>query len=60
MRSRLTQFGPVLAGRLAPTLSAQQVQQATADALAALPPPDYSGAALESRDLQLVFRHDCQ
>ena len=60
MRARLTQFGPILAGRISHNLSAEVVQQATADALAALPPPDYSGGALEIRDLQLVFRHDCQ
>ena len=35
------------------------VQQAAVDCLGSLPPPDYTGVALEQRDLQLVFRHDC-
>ena len=30
------------------------------DTLQSLPPPDFSDAPLENRDLQLVFRHDCQ
>lgn len=53
------QFSPVFASRIAPGTALQQVQQAAADVLSSLPPPDYTGA-LASRDLQLVFRHDCQ
>lgn len=60
MRARLVQFAPALAGRIAHTLAPQMVEQATYDVLQTLPAADYSGAALETRDLQLVFRHDCQ
>lgn len=53
------QFGSVLASRLNPTLSELTVQRVTAEVLNSLPPPDYSGAALETKEFQLVFRHDC-
>ncbi|KAH7619140.1 hypothetical protein Ndes2526B_g06092 [Nannochloris sp. 'desiccata'] len=59
VHERVMQFSPVFASRIAPGTALQQVQQAAADVLSSLPPPDYTGA-LASRDLQLVFRHDCQ
>ena len=58
-RARVLQFSQAFAARLNPTVSPQVVQQAALDCLQALPPADYSGVALEQRDLQLVFRHDC-
>jgi hypothetical protein len=60
VRARLLQFAPLLAARLAAGAAPELLRAATADALAALPPPDYSAAPLAVRDLQLVFRHDCQ
>ena len=59
VRARLLQFAHVLASRISPQLNPQLVQTAAFDAIQSLPPPDYGGMALESRDLQLVFRHDC-
>uniref|UniRef100_A0A1D1ZYM3 CSE family protein n=1 Tax=Auxenochlorella protothecoides TaxID=3075 RepID=A0A1D1ZYM3_AUXPR len=59
VRARMGQFGSVLASRLNPTLSELTVQRVTAEVLNSLPPPDYSGAALETKEFQLVFRHDC-
>ena len=59
VRARLLQFSRALAGRIAPNMTPQMVHQAALDALRVVPPPDYSGAALATRDLQLVFRHDC-
>lgn len=35
------------------------MQQAAAEAIASLPPPELGRVAIENRDLQLVFRHDC-
>ena len=58
-RARILQFAQAFASRLNPTVSPTVVQQAALDCLQALPPADYSGVALEQRDLQLVFRHDC-
>lgn len=58
-RARILQFAQAFAARLNPTVAPSVVQQAALDCLQALPPPDYSGVALEHRDLQLVFRHDC-
>ena len=59
VRARLLQFSQALAGRIAPSMTPQMVHQAALDALRVVPAPDYSGAALATRDLQLVFRHDC-
>jgi len=53
------QFSYALGIRIAPAVSQQIIEQAVFDALQSLPPPDYSGATLSARDLQLVFRHDC-
>lgn len=58
-RARVLQFAQAFASRLNPTVGPAVVQQAAVDCLASLPPPDYTGVALEQRDLQLVFRHDC-
>lgn len=59
VHERVIQFSPVFASRIAPGTALEQVQKAATDVLSSLPPPDYTGA-LASRDLQLVFRHDCQ
>ncbi|KAK9803602.1 hypothetical protein WJX72_004040 [[Myrmecia] bisecta] len=59
VRARLIQFAGEFARRMCPTLSLQLVQQAAADAIQSLPPVDVGRVAVESRDLQLVFRHDC-
>lgn len=53
------QFGPAFAARIGSGVGPQQLQQAAGEVLQALPPPDYTDA-LGSRELQLVFRHDCQ
>lgn len=58
-RARILQFAQAFSARLNPTVGPAVVQQAAVDCLASLPPADYSGVALEQRDLQLVFRHDC-
>lgn len=59
VHERIIQFSPVFASRIAPGTAPEQIQKDAADVLSSLPPPDYTGA-LASRDLQLVFRHDCQ
>ena len=59
MRARLIQFAAAFARRVNPTLSQQIVEQAAAEAIASLPAPEFSQVSVESRDLQLVFRHDC-
>lgn len=59
VRARMGQFGGVLASRLNPTLSELSVQRVMAEVMNTLPSPDYSGAALETKEYQLVFRHDC-
>ena len=59
MRARLIQFAGAFARRVNPTLSSQVVQQAAGEAIASLPAPEYGRVAVENRDLQLVFRHDC-
>ncbi len=59
VRARLIQFAGAFARRVNPTLSPQIVQQAAAEAIASLPAPEYGRVAVENRDLQLVFRHDC-
>lgn len=66
VRSRIFQFTPALIQRINPGLAPEFIQQATSDTLQALPPPTYSAATATanqpppSRELQLVFRHDCQ
>ena len=42
-----------------PNLDQRLVQQAAAEAIASLPAPEFGRVAVENRDLQLVFRHDC-
>ncbi|KAK9840330.1 hypothetical protein WJX74_007747, partial [Apatococcus lobatus] len=59
VRVRLIQFAGAFARRVKPNLSQQAVQQAAAEAIASLPPPELGRVAIENRDLQLVFRHDC-
>ncbi len=59
VRVRLIQFAGAFARRVKPNLSQQAVQTAAAEAIASLPPPELGRVAIENRDLQLVFRHDC-
>lgn len=59
VRARLIQFAGPFAKRLSPELSQAAVQRAAADAIASLPAAEVGRISLESRDLQLVFRHDC-
>ena len=59
MRSRLIQFAGPFARRINPALPQGLIQQAAAETIAVLPPPEYGPASVENRDLQLVFRHDC-
>ncbi len=35
------------------------MDRAAAEALQAMPPPEYAPVPLQQKDLQLVFRHDC-
>ncbi|KAK9793199.1 hypothetical protein WJX73_002582 [Symbiochloris irregularis] len=59
VRARLIQFAGAFARRVSPALGQSSVQQAAADAISSLPLPELGGVAVENRDLQLVFRHDC-
>lgn len=59
MRARLVQFAGAFARRVSPALGQSSVHQAAADAISSLPLPEMGGVAVENRDLQLVFRHDC-
>ena len=59
VRARIIQFAGAFARRVNPNLAPQIVQQAAAEAIASLPAPEYGRVAVENRDLQLVFRHDC-
>lgn len=59
VRSRLIQFAMPFGRRVAPTLPHNLLEQAAAQTIAMLPPPEYGPASVENRDLQLVFRHDC-
>ena len=59
VRARIIQFAGAFARRINPNLGPQIVQQAAAEAIASLPAPEYGRVAVENRDLQLVFRHDC-
>ncbi|CAL5229988.1 g13422 [Coccomyxa viridis] len=59
VRARIIQFAGAFSRRVNPNLAPQIVQQAAAEAIASLPAPEYGRVAVENRDLQLVFRHDC-
>jgi hypothetical protein len=62
VRHRLLQFMTALSVRLrvlAPHASLELLDRAAAEALTALPPPDYGTVPVEALELQLVFRHDC-
>lgn len=59
VRARLVQFAGPFARRINPALPQGLIQQAAAETIATLPPPEYGPASVEHRDLQLVFRHDC-
>jgi hypothetical protein len=59
VRARLIQFAMPFGRRVAPALPPNLLEQAAAQTIAMLPPPEYGPASVENRDLQLVFRHDC-
>ncbi|GBG00433.1 hypothetical protein Rsub_13232, partial [Raphidocelis subcapitata] len=62
VRHRLLQFMTGLSLRLRalqPGAALELLDTAAAEALRALPPPDYGSVAIELLELQLVFRHDC-
>lgn len=59
VRARLIQFASPFARRINPAMPQTIIQQVAAEAMAALPAPEYGPAVVERRDLQLVFRHDC-
>lgn len=59
VRARLIQFAGAFSRRVNPNLDQRLVQQAAAEAIASLPAPELGRVAVENRDLQLVFRHDC-
>ena len=63
VRSRIVQlintFTRILRNNV-PSLSPEAISQSLAEALSAIPPPIYDVVPLENRELQLVFRHDCQ
>ncbi len=59
VRARLIQFAGAFSRRVNPNLDQRLVQQAAAEAIASLPAPEFGRVAVENRDLQLVFRHDC-
>jgi hypothetical protein len=63
VRHRLLQFMTGLSLRLrslSPGADLGLLDRAAAEALQALPPPDYGHVPIEMLELQLVFRHDCQ
>jgi hypothetical protein len=63
VRSRIAQLISTFTRSLrinAPLLTQEAITQSLAEALSAIPPPIYDVVPLESRELQLVFRHDCQ
>lgn len=59
VRARLIQFAGAFSRRVNPNLDQRLLQQAAAEAIASLPAPEFGRVAVENRDLQLVFRHDC-
>lgn len=59
VRARLIQFAMPFGRRVAPALPPNLLEQAAAQTIAMIPPPEYGPASVENRDLQLVFRHDC-
>ena len=63
VRNRLLQFIKrfgVSLGQLLPGFTPALLDRAVHDTLRVLPQPDYGQVPLERRQLQLVFRHDCQ
>ncbi|KXZ52067.1 hypothetical protein GPECTOR_10g1090 [Gonium pectorale] len=58
LHGKLRQFGTILARRLQPALTNDQVRHVLDDALAAMAQQD--AAAAPQRALRLVIRHDCQ
>lgn len=59
VRERLDQFAHSLWQRVAPEVPLETFDREVANTYTELPPPEYGPVALESRELQLVFRHDC-
>eukprot|EP00798_Chlamydomonas_sp_ICE-L_P030156 gene30156-35136_t len=64
VRLRVTQFAGLYSRRVlqvAPpgSVSGEMLELAASDVMANMPVPENMPAPLESRSLQLVFRHDC-
>lgn len=62
VRARIGQYVSLLGQRLghyAPGLGREAFERSAAEALACLPAGDHAQLALEDKQLQLVFRHDC-
>ena len=59
VRARLNQFAMAFSQRVAPRLTQEEYDRAVAETYTQLPPPEYGQIAVENRELQLVFRHDC-
>lgn len=60
VEARILQFAVAFASRINPQLAANIVQRSAKETLASLPRPERQAPRPDSRDLQLVFRHDCQ
>lgn len=62
VRGRLATFVDLLTQRLKnaePAVPEDVIAKAANEALQAMPAAEYGPTPLETRDLQLVFRHDC-
>lgn len=59
VEKRLLQFSPLFASRITPNPITSAISQAFFETLKELPPPEYSNAPLQTRNLQLRFTHSC-
>lgn len=59
VRARLNQFSLGLERKLSATVMPDVFERIVAETYTQLPAPEYCNLPIESRELQLVFRHDC-
>lgn len=62
VRSRLAQYAGLFHERIVsymPNIGRGMVERVAGEAASLMPAPDHAASALEERNLQLVFRHDC-
>lgn len=60
VRTRILQFAPLFASKIDANVTDNDLHQAAVDVIQALPSPKYDvDANNSSRQLMLVFRHDC-